>query len=187
MWRWSVQSVSTVVATVDTGPRCYEHRYSFTVSDSCGNSYETQANFVIKDTKPPSLRSLPHDMTVEDDGTGNQDQFQEWLAAQGGAVVPDVAARVEDGEEVTWQAPKPVERDGMRADGCMVSISFEFTAVDSCGNTVTIEATFTIVDTAAPRLTTVPSSVMLNANTTDKDAALAAWLASHVRRLLCVR
>lgn len=80
-----------------------------------------------------------------------------------------------------WSSPKQVVRSddaGEERAGCAVSITFEFTAVDACNNTVTIEATFTIVDTAPPRITTFPVSLML-AEGANETAALRSWLDNH--------
>lgn len=74
------------------GERCeWGGTYTFDVTDACGNKYETSATFVMKDTTPPKLDKLPHDLTVEDDGYGNVDQFNAWLDTKAGARMPDAS------------------------------------------------------------------------------------------------
>jgi hypothetical protein len=141
--------------------------------------YATDATFTVKDTIPPQLKESPQDLIVQDDGSGNRESFDAWLATNGGATafvpqsVNGFAART-DAENVTWSAPRQVADQGRAAD-CQISITYEFTAVDSCGNTATIVATFTIIDTIPPYFRVPPQNVMV-ARTDPTESLLAGWL-----------
>jgi hypothetical protein len=91
------------------------------------------------------------DATVECDGSGNEAQYQEWLANYGGFTAADNCSDVTYSMDVT-----PFEGCSMYTGGYDVV----FTAEDGCGNTVSSSASFTIEDTTDPVLVGVPDNIL---------------------------
>ncbi|TJY31478.1 T9SS type A sorting domain-containing protein, partial [Pontimicrobium aquaticum] len=133
----------------------------FTVTDACGNASKTYATFRIVDTVDPETTPA-YNKTVVCDGSGNLEQFQDWLADNGGATAKDECSGV------TWSNSFPADPKAKDFDisqylegGCSTytgHINVVFTVTDACGNDVDLPATFTIEDSIAPEMT--PASDM---------------------------
>ncbi|WP_211242160.1 T9SS type A sorting domain-containing protein [Pontimicrobium aquaticum] len=134
----------------------------FTVTDACGNNSKTYATFRIVDTVDPETTPA-YNKTVVCDGSGNLEQFQDWLADNGGATAKDECSGV------TWSNSFPADPKAKDFDisqylegGCSTytgHINVVFTVTDACGNDVDLPATFTIEDSIAPEMT--PASDMI--------------------------
>lgn len=143
------------------GDACDTYYYvTFTVSDECGNSSSTSAEFHVVDTNSPALTEEAHDMVVECKGgfdhnideasaTGdsNMYQFYQWLRNNGGASAIDLCD-----DYLDWTN----DYDGKSfTDDCGFTgrITVLFTVWDDCGLSSTTAAEFVIVDTTAPTFT----------------------------------
>ncbi|MCP4054089.1 MAG: hypothetical protein GY739_13695, partial [Mesoflavibacter sp.] len=124
--------------------------WSFT--DACGNTIEDYTQIItIVDTTGPVIDTESFDFTVQCDGNGNTDQFNNWLANNGNAVAYD-----ECGGPITWSNNITNITDDCGETG---STTVTFTATDECGNSSSTTATFTIIDTLPPTIVGFPSNV----------------------------
>ncbi|WP_412984808.1 gliding motility-associated C-terminal domain-containing protein [Pontimicrobium sp. IMCC45349] len=113
----------------------------FTATDGCGNNTSTSATFTIQDTTAPNIDNVSVDLTVECDGNGNIDEFNNWLNTLGGANASDECSTI------TWTNDYIKFIDTCGTTG---SATVTFTATDECGNESSTTATFTIQDTISP-------------------------------------
>ncbi|VAV84156.1 hypothetical protein MNBD_BACTEROID02-1027, partial [hydrothermal vent metagenome] len=171
----------------------------FTVTDDCGNASKTFATFYIVDTVKPT--GVPaQDLRVQCDGDGNTNQYQVWLANNGGATATD------DCSGVTWTHDGPVLQQYKDQNGKWVwenltdypndftggcstytgSVTVTFRATDDCGNYTESTAVFSIEDSIAPVIT--PASDMTvecdgsiggDAYGTNNQAAYDNWISTH--------
>ncbi|MGJ8593628.1 MAG: gliding motility-associated C-terminal domain-containing protein [Aquaticitalea sp.] len=128
----------TQLCSVNTGTASV----TFTATDACGNSATTTATFTIEDSTPPTITTEAVDKTVQCDGTGNQADLANWLAAQGGAIAAESCSNVTWTHDYTALTPLCSAFTG--------TAIVEFTATDDCGNFETTRAIFTIIDTTPP-------------------------------------
>jgi hypothetical protein len=91
------------------------------------------------------------DQTVECDGNGNEEDLDNWLKANGGAMAETTPLC----EGISWSN----DFNGLNAlCGNTGTVTVTFTATDNCNNTATTTATFSIEDTQPPVLSgTLPS------------------------------
>ncbi|WP_396603107.1 T9SS type A sorting domain-containing protein [Algibacter sp. R77976] len=130
----------------------------FTVADGCGNAATTDGTVNIRDTTAPII-SLPAEyMTVTCDGTGNTDDFNTWLASNGGAMAYDNCS------DVTWS--NHTSDDSSFDCSTRVEIATVFTANDDCGNSSDTIGVFIIE--AAP--TPCPTGHIILSSQADVDA-----------------
>ena len=113
-------------------------------TDGSGNTTSKTFTVTVKDTEAPKIVTQASNKIVECDGAGNTTALNAWLASQGGALA------TENCSGVTWSHNFTALSDGSGATG---SATVTFTATDSDGNSSNSVATFTIVDTTAPVLT----------------------------------
>ncbi|MEE4177750.1 MAG: HYR domain-containing protein [Bacteroides sp.] len=139
---------------------------NWTAEDDCGNTTTTSATFTIVDTTDPVFTTIPVDLTVECDGSGNTTQLNNWLA--------DVAASDGCGS-VTITNDFTALSDLCGATG---SATVTWTAEDDCGNTTTTSATFTIEDTTDPLFTTIPENLTVECDGAGNTTDLNDWLAN---------
>lgn len=147
----------------------------FTVADACGNENSSSANFVIRDTTPPIMSKNPMSRTVEANEDGNLGELGRWLDTHGGGEATDASGVVH------WTASETSRESFRLADltsPCQnEEIVTTFTASDPSNNSVSAEATFTIVDTTPPHITEPPHDVSFQASgESDTRATVLAWL-----------
>ncbi|MBK9567424.1 MAG: HYR domain-containing protein [Saprospiraceae bacterium] len=136
---WSNQLINTTTQCGGTRTS----RYRFWTTDACGNiSVNTEASFRIVDTTIPVFDTPPQNLTVECDGNGNIPQRNAWLAANANLIASDLCGQV---ASINYDLVSDVDLCGMTGRSL-----YRFTIVDACGNSATREASFIIVDTAAP-------------------------------------
>jgi len=133
----------------------------FTVKDACGNPSKTYATFKIIDTLDPETTPA-YNKTVVCDGEGNVDQFEAWLADNGGATAKDECSGVSWTNNFRGDTKdKDFDMADYLKEGCSEYtgyINVIFTVRDACGNDVDLPATFTIEDSIKPEMT--PASDM---------------------------
>lgn len=146
---------------------CQTIERRWTVTDPCGNSTTQIQTYEIEDSTYPTITHEAEDVTVECDGTGNTIAYALWLASHGGAQATDDCTT-----SLIWDYEVPEDEAGIYpelSDGCGAtgSVTVTFYATDACGNSTPTTATFTIVDSYAPALTSVDfpddATVMQNA------------------------
>ena len=143
-----------------TTPGTYTVTYN--VMDASGNNaVEVTRSVTVEDTTDPVFDTAPMDMTVECDGAGNTAELNAWLANNAGAVASDGCST---NVTITSMAGTPVA-----ACGNTGSVEYTFTADDNNGNTTSATATFTIEDTTAP--TVVAQNIII-----DLDASGSATI-----------
>ncbi len=117
----------------------------FYVTDDCGNTSTETATFRIVDTQKPSITQASN-LTVQCDGSDNDDELRAWIANHGGASAED------DCSGVTWS--NNFSEGNIQYACCgTYSVSVTFTATDACGNTSQTAAVFRVVDNTAPTFT----------------------------------
>jgi hypothetical protein len=137
-WSWQY-----AIMAVDSCCQTWYRDVIFTVRDGCGNASETKARFAVVDTTPPVIDPPAKNMTVECDPSVNDRQFEDWLAAHGGAQATDACCGP---DELTWSF------EYEKIAGCCGTwyANVTFTVTDDCGNSSKTRARFTVVDTEPP-------------------------------------
>lgn len=122
-----------------------------TAIDNCGNKEKKNISYVIDDTTPPVFTTAPQDLAVEcadwEYSAGDTVALQDWLAAGGGGVCDDSC----DLLPMPTTVPQ-YDTDSLPAFSgqCPYEMVVPFYCKDFCGNNVTMNATFFIVDTLPP-------------------------------------
>ncbi len=142
---------------------------TFTATDACGNEVKTIATFTIVDTTKPIFTTKPQNEVVECDGSGNTSAYNTWLASFGNSVAEDICGTVTYSYAVV---------DTVVGCGKTSKTTVKFTATDACGNKVSEQATFEIVDTTKPVITTEAQNLTLECGNT-VDAQITTWLNNH--------
>ena len=141
---------------------------TYSVTDACGNAINVTQNLIrTKDVTPPEINTPATNITVQCDGLGNQSAVANWLANNGGAVASDSCGTV------TWTN----NYSGI-TNNCSASVTVEFTATDSCGNSSITTATFNINDTEPPTITPA-SNLTVECDGHGNEVALNTWLSSN--------
>src|SRR5690606_17918103 len=129
----------------------------------------------VEDDEDPTVTANAEDLTVESDGEGNENEFDDWISDHGGAEASDNCS------EVTWSYIIVSTSDECGATGSTV---VTFTAEDASGNTSTTSATFTIEDTTAPVLSAINAPmdpvqvgdpIYLSTTYTEVNPVTATW------------
>ena len=155
---------------------------TYTITDDCGNDVTKQATFTIEDTTDPVVSCDPDDRTVECEGeTGNAALAAAWNAANIAkleACSSDICGDVEVTSNFNYnQLLDP-------ACGFTGSLTVTYTITDDCGNDVSKQATFTIVDTTDPVVSCDPDDRTAECEGEAGNAALAAaWNAANIAKL----
>jgi hypothetical protein len=123
------------------------HSIVVTVKDAAGNSAIGSTSFTVADTTPPSILSVPAPMTVSSDNN-----------CQG--TVPSVVGSIVASDNCTpanllviTQNPVAGTTLGLGAHPITVTVK------DAAGNTSTANVSFTVVDTTAPSILSVPAPI----------------------------
>jgi hypothetical protein len=155
----------------------------FTVTDDCENQSKTFATFRIVDTLAPKVDPAT-DLTVICDGSGNSEQYLDWIVHQGGASASD------DCSEITWSHDGP-DFDPKKYDltdfdqfveGCSTYAGYvqvTFTATDACGLSTDTTATFSIEDSIAPVISTPASDMTVECDGSVHD--LIDWYLDDIQ------
>ncbi|MDT0559690.1 hypothetical protein RM697_13635, partial [Ichthyenterobacterium sp. W332] len=147
-------------------------KVTFTVTDECNNSSETTADFIIKDTTPPSIDTEAMDMVVECDGAGNETVLDEWLESYGGAMASDTCSD----KPLEWSVGAVEFSDDCGLTG---SATVVFTVTDNCENSATTSATFTIKDTTPPTIDAGAEDMYVECDGEGNVEEFNAWLADY--------
>ncbi len=181
LFAW-LNSQADAMASDDCSPLTWSHDFDgldpacgetsavtvqFLVTDDCGNTATTSADFTIQDTEDPVI-TCPEDLVVEC-GDGTEDAVRElWLNS---ATAVDGCGDV----EITNDDPGTTTF----ACGTVGSTIIVFTATDECGNSATCAATISVEDNVGPRFIVRPVDMTVECDGGGNAAALAAWLSSN--------
>ena len=141
---------------------------TWTATDQCGNATSLDQTITVVDTTPPTIDTPAVDITVECDGSGNNNDIQDWLDTNGGAIASDTCG------DVTWTN----NYNGATSD-CSAAVGVIFTATDDCGNSVTTTASYAIQDSTPPVITPASDEIIecdIDGNTTEN---LQSWLTNY--------
>jgi hypothetical protein len=147
---WSYIGPSTISKGCDV-----VQTVTFIATDTCNLTTVTTATFSIVDSDPPRIINTATDQNTTCSTSTNQ-TLNSWLNSHGGAVA------VDDCTNVTWS-----NNYESLTGVCTLSALVVFVASDQCGNNVSTVATFAVVDTTPPIITSpaVPVSVPCDSNT----------------------
>ena len=125
---------------------------TFIAADECGNTTQTQAYFIVRNTLPPTITAPAADLVLSCDAPDAADRIQQWLLAHGGAQAAGACS------SVSWRH----DFSGLTA-GCGNSseASVTFTVEDACGNANTLTARIRLVDTIGPVWEVAPQNLVL--------------------------
>ena len=141
---------------------------TWTITDAAGNTSECIQNIIVTDDENPTWLNEPSDMIVECDATDDpSNAFANWLSSFTGS---DNCSAID-----------VVNNSVGLSDLCGATgtETVTFTMTDDSGNSVSADATFTIVDTSLPVWSTLPSDLLLECDgTTDIGGAIDTWLAN---------
>ena len=158
-------------ADVNPASLCGVITVTFTASDLCtpARSVRTTASFTVTDTVAPVYQTRPQNVTTNCAGN-TQSQFSDWLTTQGGATIIDNCS--------TQLTLSNNNRGTTAPSGCAGSARVIFSAADSCGNTASATATFSVTDNNPPSFDESPSDQIVECSSTSRNAYLA-WLADN--------
>ena len=142
--------------------------YRFTVTDACGNSASSDADFIIRDITDPEITAEATDFDAQCNGASNSIDILNWLNNNGFAQATDEC------NGVVWTN----DYGAIVADcGTTGAVTVTFTATDACGNTSTTSAEFSISDTTPPVWEILPQDLNMACDgLSDPDVLIAAWL-----------
>jgi hypothetical protein len=124
----------------------------------------------VEDAAAPSIITEASNQTIECDGLGNTAVLNAWLASNGGAAAIDHCG------DVIWSHNFTAFSGDCGAAG---SAMVTFTATDGTGNASTTTASFTILDTAAPSITTPAANLTVECDGSGNVTQLESWLLHH--------
>ncbi|MDH7912674.1 gliding motility-associated C-terminal domain-containing protein [Winogradskyella sp. SYSU M77433] len=143
----------TLTETINSGScdNDYTLIRTWVAQDACGNETSHTQTITVQDTTAPiidasNIENIDIECGVTPDGT-----LETWIANNAGATASDSCGNV------TWSN----DYNDSTSVGCANgAITVTFTAIDDCGNSDSVTATYSIVDTVAPVLT-VPADVTI--------------------------
>jgi len=165
---WSNDFISLSVDCGENG----SSTVTFTATDDCGNTSTTQATFTIEDSTAPAITSDAVDIFADCDDPNNQLLIDAWIANNGGATASDICSN-----PITWTNTY-VQGSQNNNCGNTGPIPVVFTAMDQCGNSVSVLAEINMMPS---QVLTIDPALDLNVecdgagNGTDLDD----WLSSN--------
>merc|ERR1712137_1338569 len=141
----------------------------FDVTDECGFTTITSADYTITDNQAPTITTPASDAFSECDldTSSNLVDWLAWLDDNGGARATDVCSSV-NWSDNSDQPPEP---------GCNNPMTVTFTADDGCGNSVPTTARFIIRDTTDPTFVDLPEDASVDCGE-NAGTAFADFLAN---------
>ncbi len=144
---------------------------SWALADVCDNRSDTLTQtIIIKDTIPPTFLMTAKDTIVFCDSETEVDSlFGRWASSFGGALVEDnfslaenlVWSVRESGSGDTLSVLPPQQCDPMDSTQVFRMLTVDFIITDECDNKDTTTATFTVLDTIAPKIILCPSDTLV--------------------------
>lgn len=173
-WDFTIPSFSALVPDSQCTDRYID--IAFAATDACGNTATTTGRFAVIDTNVPSIFShaLPASAEMKDEDTPRK--IDAWLDRHGNAVALDSGSS--DG--ITWTHRRP-KFNVMNTDSmCKNEVAtVDFTATDTCGNSATSTAIFTLIDTTPPMIQQPASDIIIQTDDNSNVDEVHTWLQSH--------
>ncbi len=132
-----VQVVSELINPIES--LCSSYEVITTATDQCGLSITTISTITIVDDTPPEILMTPSDIQVSCESGNIEEQIDAWISSHGGAVATDLCG------EVIW-----INDFDQTIPQCGTAIQITFTATDECDNSISVSATYTVIDNFAP-------------------------------------
>ena len=125
---------------------------------------------VAQDVTGPTWDITPQNLTVEC-GPNAQAAVDAWVASFGNGVASDACT-----SQVSYSILNAISGTGC---GGTFFGTYTFVATDGCGNTTSIAASFSVVDTQAPSITSPAKDKTVECDGNGNTADLNNWLASN--------
>ncbi|MBN2237385.1 MAG: gliding motility-associated C-terminal domain-containing protein, partial [Bacteroidales bacterium] len=139
--------------------------------DECGNESSIFSQIInVSDHTAPIISTAALDRIVECDGRGNNDELKAWLLANGGAQAFDYCSDIEWTNDFS-------SLSNLCAETGIALVTF--TATDNCGNFVNTSASFKIVDSTPPALTSASSDLIVECDGLGNVNEINDWLNSN--------
>ncbi len=147
---------------------------TFTARDSCGNTAPQTVELSIVDTIPPQFIKQPSDTIIEC-SPQTITALNNWIDQYGGAAAEDGC------DDVSWDSFSFITSDSVTGNNitfgnyanypspnsdCNWFAEVTFFVEDECGNTDSIEATFTVSDITPPVISAIADTITLNCGET---------------------
>ena len=141
---------------------------TYTALDEAGNSSTMSFKVIVNDGEDPVLTAAS-DTTIECDGSGNVTDIASWLANHGGATASDNCTSAAD---MNWSSTTGANTPGACTAG---TTTYTFIAADATGNSASVSASLTIVDTTPPSFNeTMPSDTTVNCDAIPSAPSITA-------------
>jgi len=141
---------------------------TFTATDECGNFISKTVTFTIEDTQNPDWIVEPQNLTVQCDGSGNTQDLLDWL--------DDTYSGEDDCSDVIMSTDYDPS-NFVAGCGNTGSVEVTFTLEDECGLTTSKTVTFTIIDTENPSWVAEPNNATVQCNGMGLVSQITPWLA----------
>jgi hypothetical protein len=150
---------------------------TFVATDHCGHTAITTGRFAIMDASWPEITTAAVSGSAEMNSAQQENMLNVWLSRSGNAVAVDGGSE----EGITWsQSPLNFSRLDNRTECTDLVGTVTFTASDSCGNTASTTAEYTLVDTSPPVISSIAQSqIFEHDSTTDNADDIQGWLNTH--------
>lgn len=144
---------------------------TWTIEDFYGNINSfTQFITANPDTVPPVITGIPVDATGDCEDAVVL--YAQWIEVQ-----RNTFAAIDEGcglMELFDNGPEPEALEDFCGD-----VPVDFFAVDSCSNTISVTATFTVINNVAPTIIIEASDGMTDCSSGDPQADFQTWLNTH--------
>ncbi|MDW5289383.1 gliding motility-associated C-terminal domain-containing protein [Formosa sp. PL04] len=137
---------------------------TWTFADDCGNTSSVTQIINIVDDVAPIITADPADITYVCNGEERNITIDGWIAINGGALAEDNCSNV------TW-----TNNYDPNLITCNEATEVIFTATDDCGNSVSKSASYTVIDTTGPDVTTEAQDVSIECGDVNSPILLD-WL-----------
>lgn len=144
---------------------------TYTVDDGC-NTDNVTINFTVVDNTPPNIITNPSNPIIQCDSFSIGD-YTSWLNAHGGAVAEDVCSSIDNtAGSSDWS------HTASFSPSCPTTGTYNvtFTVADDCGNTSSVGATFSIIDTNPPVIDPMASDLTEACGEDDDQSILQSWI-----------
>ncbi|NNK90232.1 MAG: hypothetical protein HKO89_06445, partial [Saprospiraceae bacterium] len=138
--------------TIDTSITNNSVLVTFTATDENGNSIQISATIYLVDDTQPELITEAQDVTITCDQTDLENQYDNWLITNGGAVAQNLCT------PFTWTQDVVDVQEGCGEEKITEVL---FTVTDTCGNILSTSASFRVIDSQAPAFIQLPQDLVL--------------------------
>ena len=165
-------SFSNNAGTQNPG-NCGSVTVTFIATDQCALQTPTTATYTVTDGVAPTFTTAPQSVSQQCNQNGSDiTAYNSWVSSRGNGGTATDNCTAQSAIVYTNNS------SGTPTRGCNNPTSVTFSATDSCGNTGSAIATFTITDSTGPSFTTQATSPTVQCSSTSTDA-FNTWLAAN--------